>query len=92
MIWYPYTQMKTMKTPYKIEKAQGVYLYTQDQRLIDSTSSWWSVIHGYNHPALNQAIEKQLASFAHVMLGGLTHDAVEALSDKLQAWLPGDLD
>lgn len=92
MIWYPYTQMKTMKAPYKIEKAQGAYLYTQDQRLIDSTSSWWSVIHGYNHPALNQAIEKQLASFAHVMLGGLTHDAVEALSDKLQAWLPGDLD
>lgn len=92
MIWYPYQQMKTMKTPYKIMDAQGVYLYTEDQKLIDSVSSWWSVIHGYKHPELNRAIQTQLESFAHVMLGGLTHDAVERLSDKLQNWLPGDLD
>lgn len=92
MIWYPYEQMKTMKTPYKIESAEGVYLCTEDQKLIDSVSSWWSVIHGYNHPELNEAIEKQLKKFAHVMLGGLTHDPVQKLSEKLQSWLPGDLD
>lgn len=93
MIWYPYEQMKTMKAPYKIVNAKGVYLYTdQQKRLIDSISSWWSVIHGYNHTELNHAIEAQLKSFAHVMLGGLTHQAVEDLSDKLQSWLPGDLD
>ena len=92
MIWYPYQQMKTMKPPYKIVKAEGVYLYTEDQKLIDSVSSWWSVIHGYNHQELNQAIEAQLKKFAHVMLGGLTHDPVEKLSEKLQSWLPGDLD
>lgn len=92
MIWYPYQQMKIMKPPYKIVKAEGVYLYTEDQKLIDSVSSWWSVIHGYNHPELNQAIEAQLKKFAHVMLGGLTHDPVEKLSEKLQSWLPGDLD
>lgn len=91
MIWYPYTQMKTMKQPYKIVKAKGVYLYTEERKMIDSISSWWSVIHGYNHPALNQAIETQLHDFAHVMLGGLTHDAAEKLSDKLSSWLPGDL-
>ena len=39
MIWYPYEQMKTMKTPYKIVDAQGVNLYTEDQKLIDSVSS-----------------------------------------------------
>ena len=92
MIWYPYEQMKTMKTPYKIEDAQGVYLYTKDQKLIDSVSSWWSVIHGYKHPELNHAIEEQLKKFSHVMLGGLTHEAAQKLSDKLQSWLPGDLD
>ena len=27
MIWYPYQQMKTMKEPYHIVDAQGVYLY-----------------------------------------------------------------
>lgn len=46
MIWYPYEQMKTMKAPYKIVNAEGVYLYTEGQKLIDSISSWWSVIHG----------------------------------------------
>ncbi len=92
MIWYPYEQMKTMKTPYKIINAEGVYLYTEDQKLIDSVSSWWSVIHGYKHPELNEAVETQLKKFAHVMLGGLTHEPAEKLSEKLQSWLPGDLD
>ena len=92
MIWYPYEQMKTMKTPYKIINAEGVYLYTEDQKLIDSVSSWWSVIHGYRHPVLNKAIKTQLDTFAHVMLGGLTHESARKLSDKLQSWLPGDLD
>lgn len=92
MIWYPYQQMKTMKSPYEIIDAEGVYLYTKDKKLIDSVSSWWSVIHGYKHPELNQAIESQLNRFAHIMLGGLTHEPVQKLSDKLQHWLPGDLD
>ena len=91
MIWYPYQQMKTMKEPYKIVDAKGVYLYTSDQKLIDSVSSWWSVIHGYQHPVLTQAIKTQADQFSHVMLGGLTHEPVEKLSDKLERWLPGDL-
>lgn len=92
MIWYPYEQMKTMKAPYKIVDAEGVYLYTGEQKMIDSVSSWWSVIHGYKHPELNQAIISQVEKFAHVMLGGLTHEPVQKLSDKLRDFLPGDLD
>lgn len=92
MIWYPYQQMKTMKNPYKIVNAEGVYLYTEDQKMIDSVSSWWSVIHGYKHPALTEAIKSQADVFSHVMLGGLTHEPVQKLSDKLTKWLPGDLD
>lgn len=91
MIWYPYEQMKNMKKPYKIIDAEGVYLYTEDQKLIDSVSSWWSVIHGYKHPELNRAITLQTEKFAHVMLGGLTHEPVWKLSEKLKAFLPGDL-
>lgn len=92
MIWYPYEQMKTMKEPYKIVDAEGVYLYTENQKLIDSVSSWWSVIHGYKHPELNKAIISQVEKFSHVMLGGLTHEPVQKLADKLQSYLPGDLD
>lgn len=92
MIWYPYQQMKTMKQPYKIIDARGVYLKTEEREMIDSVSSWWSVIHGYKHPVLNEAIKSQADNFAHVMLGGLTHEPVEKLSERLQSFLPGDLD
>lgn len=92
MIWYPYQQMKTMMAPIPVIKASGVCLYTENAKLIDSISSWWSVIHGYHHPALDHAIRSQLDDFAHVMMGGLTHKPVERLSEKLQEWLPGDLD
>ena len=93
MIWYPYEQMKTMKPPYEIVDAEGVYLYTKEgDRMIGSVSSWWSVIHGYKHPVLTEAIKKQADIFSHVMLGGLTHGPVQALADKLADWLPGDLD
>lgn len=93
MIWFPYQQMQTMAPPLKIKAARGVHLFTDDgQDLIDSIASWWCVIHGYNHPEMNAAIAGQLEKFAHVMLGGLTHDAAEELAAKLAAWLPGDLD
>lgn len=92
MIWYPYEQMKTMREPYKIVDADGVYLYTEEQKLIDSVSSWWCMIHGYKHPELTAAIKEQADRFCHVMLGGLTHEPVQKLSDKLQEFLPGDLD
>lgn len=92
MIWYPYEQMKTMEAPYKIVDAQGVYLYTEDQKLIDSVSSWWCMIHGYKHPELTAVIKEQADRFCHVMLGGLTHEPVQILSQKLQTFLPGDLD
>ena len=62
MIWYPYEQMKTMREPYKILDAEGVYLYTKDQKLIDSVSSWWCMIHGYKHPELTAAIKEALIS------------------------------
>lgn len=92
MIWYPYQQMKTMPAPFEIVDAEGVYLYTKEHKMIDSVSSWWSVIHGYKHLALNEAIIEQVGKFSHVMLGGLTHEPVRKLSDKLQSFLPGDLD
>ena len=68
MIWYPYQQMKAMQAPYEIIDAEGVYLYTKKQKLIDSVSSWWSVIHGYKHPVLTEAIKSQADRFSHVML------------------------
>ncbi|NDI77043.1 adenosylmethionine--8-amino-7-oxononanoate transaminase [Psychrilyobacter piezotolerans] len=91
-IWFPYTQMKTMTTPIQIEKGEGVYLYTNDgDKLIDTVSSWWCAIHGYNNIEINNAIKDQIDKMSHIMLGGLVHQPVMELSKKLSAILPGDL-
>lgn len=91
MLWYPYTQIKTMQPPYIVIGAKGVNIYTKDKVLIDSISSWWSVIHGYNHREINEAIKDQIDKFSHVMLGGLTHQPAQKLSQKLSEILPNDL-
>lgn len=92
MIWYPYVQMKNMKEPLKIIDAEGVYLYTEDKKLLDTISSWWCMIHGYKNKEINEAIKSQIDKFSHIMLGGLTHDPVQKLSQKLKEILPNDLD
>lgn len=92
MIWYPYQQLKHMPQPIEIVSGQGIHLITRPgQRLIDTTSSWWSMIHGYQHPVIVEAIRDQADKLCHVMLGGLTHDPVAQLTEKLQSILPGSL-
>ena len=92
MIWYPYTQMKTMEEPIQVTGAHEAILETPEGPLIDSISSWWSNDFGYAHPEITAAITEQARRFSHVMLGGLTHDPVQRLAEKLSDWLPGDLD
>jgi adenosylmethionine---8-amino-7-oxononanoate aminotransferase len=92
-LWYPYTQMKQVKQLPKMVKANGVRMQLEDgTQLIDGISSWWAVIHGYNHPALNAALTQQLQQFAHVMLGGLTHQPALDLAAALVRITPKGLD
>jgi adenosylmethionine-8-amino-7-oxononanoate aminotransferase len=91
-IWHPYASVNDTLPVYPVESAQGSTLYLQDGRvLIDGMSSWWSAIHGYNHPVLNAAIEKQLQSMAHVMFGGLTHEPAVQLARTLVDITPASL-
>ncbi len=83
-IWHPYSAMPAQSKPLPVVSAEGVYIKLADgRRLIDGMSSWWACIHGYNHPVLNAAIQKQLADMAHVMFGGLTHEPAISLAKKL---------
>ena len=60
-IWHPYTSMTTPLPVYPVShaKANRIFLET-GEALIDGMASWWSAIHGYCHPVLNEAITKQL--------------------------------
>ena len=83
-IWHPYTSMKHPFPMLGIKSAEGCELITENgRRLIDGTSSWWSCVHGYNHPDLINAIEKQLHQLPHVMFGGITHEPAIELAKKL---------
>ena len=91
-LWHPYTSMTAPLPAHEVESAVGVQLRLKDGReLIDGMASWWCVIHGYNHPDLNRAIEEQLGRVAHVMFGGLTHAPAIALGQKLVAITPESL-
>lgn len=92
-IWHPYSAMSSDLPVYHVASAAGVRLkLSNGQELIDGMSSWWSVIHGYNHPEMNLALERQLKDMAHVMFGGLTHKPAIELAEKLIAITPEPLD
>lgn len=92
-IFHPYAPLGQHQPNVLITHADSVHLYTAaGQKLIDGMSSWWSVIHGYNHPVLNQAIESQLSRVAHVMFGGLTHEPAINLCELLIAISPAPLE
>jgi adenosylmethionine-8-amino-7-oxononanoate aminotransferase len=92
-VWHPYAPLEGTLPSYPVKRAQGVRLTLEDDReLIDGMSSWWSVIHGYNHPILNNAAKEQLDKMAHVMFGGLTHRPAAELAARLVKLTPKPLE
>lgn len=91
-LWRPYAQMQTEALPVKVARTEGERLFLEDGRaLIDGVASWWTACHGYNHPHILAAVEKQLRTMPHVMFGGAVHDPALALAKKLAEITPRGL-
>jgi adenosylmethionine---8-amino-7-oxononanoate aminotransferase len=92
-IWLPYTQMKTAAPPLAVARTSGTRFVLADGReLVDGIASWWTACHGYIHPHIQAAMQRQLESMPHVMFGGAVHEPALNLARRLCALLPGDLD
>jgi adenosylmethionine-8-amino-7-oxononanoate aminotransferase len=84
--------MQTAPEPLVAVRTEGSRIWLDDGRcLIDGIASWWTACHGYNHPSIRAAVERQLERMPHVMLGGLVHPPVVELAEQLAELLPGDL-
>lgn len=83
-IWHPYTSMTQALPVYGVVSAQGCELTLDNGKvLVDGTSSWWSCVHGYSHPTILAAMQKQLTQLSHVMFGGITHQPAIEVSKRL---------
>jgi len=94
-IWHPYSAPPSaeLNNNILIKSAEGVFLHLADgHKVIDGMSSWWSALHGYNHPHINQAIKQQVDQLSHVMFGGLTHDPAIELGKQLLHITPNSLE
>ncbi|MFV1983509.1 MAG: adenosylmethionine--8-amino-7-oxononanoate transaminase [Thiohalomonadales bacterium] len=91
-IWHPYSAMNSDLPVYQVSSAKGVRIKLHDGReLIDGMSSWWCVIHGYNNPVINNAIQEQIQKVSHIMFGGFTHDPAIELTKLLIDITPQNL-
>jgi adenosylmethionine---8-amino-7-oxononanoate aminotransferase len=91
-VWLPYTPMLS-PAPLPVARTYGSRIVLADGReLIDGIASWWTACHGYNHPHIAQAVQRQIAEMPHVMFGGLVHEQALRLAQRLVGLLPGELE
>ncbi|REJ81913.1 MAG: aminotransferase class III-fold pyridoxal phosphate-dependent enzyme [Bacteroidetes bacterium] len=77
--------------PLNIEKAKGVYLYERSgKRILDFSSQLMNVNIGHGHPAVTEAVMKQMNEVSYVHPGMIT-EARGKLSQKLSEISPGTL-
>ncbi|MFI0262376.1 adenosylmethionine--8-amino-7-oxononanoate transaminase [Streptomyces sp. NPDC017056] len=96
-VWHPYGPMPNRVDPLVVASASGVRLRLAEPvegrtELVDGMSSWWSAVHGYRHPVLDDAARCQLDRMSHVMFGGLTHEPAVRLAARLVEITPDGLE
>ncbi|MCF2859544.1 adenosylmethionine--8-amino-7-oxononanoate transaminase [Pseudoalteromonas sp. SMS1] len=91
-IWHPYTSMIEPLPVYPVTHTDKNRIFLETgESLIDGMASWWSALHGYNHPKLVKAMTVQASKMSHVMFGGITHAPAVDLCKKLVEITPKPL-
>ena len=92
-LWHPYTSALTPLTAYEAVSTSGCRIHLRGgENLVDGMASWWCAIHGYNHPRLLSALERQAGRMPHVMFGGLPHEPAVSLRRQFLSLVPQGLD
>ena len=92
-IWHPYNRLPANLPALNAVATQGCRITLDDgNQLLDAMSSWWSAIHGYNHPKILAAAHDQLSIMPHVMFGGFTHQPATELARALIDITPAGLE
>ncbi|QPR40354.1 adenosylmethionine--8-amino-7-oxononanoate transaminase [Brevibacterium casei] len=96
LLWHPYGALAD-GSHFAVSGATGPRVDLVDRdgatlSALDGMSSWWSVVHGYRNPVIDDALARQLQTFSHVMFGGLTHAPAVELAERLVAVTPSGLD
>lgn len=83
-VWHPYNSLPSKNELLSVKSTDKTSIFLENgEELIDGMSSWWSCIHGYNHPKLTQALKKQAEVMPHIMFGGVAHEKASILASKL---------
>ena len=83
-VWHPYNSLPSRSNLLSVKSTDKTSIFLEDgKELIDGMSSWWSCIHGYNHPKLTKALKEQVDIMPHIMFGGIAHEKASILSSKL---------
>ncbi len=91
-VWHPYTQHFQAPLPIPIVRAQGAWLYSEnEQPILDAISSWWVTTHGHGKQEIVDAIAEQARTLDHTMFAGFTHSAAAELAAALVSRLPRGL-
>ena len=97
VLWHPCSQMKDYAEAglplIPIKTGQGVWLEDfEGKRYLDAISSWWVNLFGHCNPRINSALQQQLETLEHVILGGFSHQPAIELAERLLASSPSGLD
>ncbi len=82
--WPPYTSLNAEDGRPRIVRGEGIHLYDDaDRRYLDGISGSYNHCLGHSHPALLDAVKRQMDTLVHACNIGLSTVLPEALAERL---------